>query len=295
MYCLRECDKKIYEEIRKMKLIAKELADRGIRYRNTTLLYGVSGTEKTEFAKYVAHRLRMPFFYISFASMIDSLMGNTAKNIHKVFEFCSSIPCVLMLDEVDCISMKRASGGSKGVDGELERTTIAIMQCLDRLPNGVTLIAATNRIDIVDDALLRRFSLRHEMFPMSEQELAETASRFLSSTGTAALVSDESVAALVKKCGTPGEMIPELTRMVGAALYDRDKDRLEKEEEEDASDVSGVWRVKYTWEISVQAETEDDAIAEARKRRTFGGLQKTEERYEAKRAEYLLCGDERKD
>ena len=99
---------------------------RHIPYKNTTLLYGESGTGKTELGRYIAYKLNLPFFYISFVSTIDSYMGSTAKNIHKIFEFCNSIPCVLMLDEVDSVAAKRSVAGSRGVDGEIERTTIAI-------------------------------------------------------------------------------------------------------------------------------------------------------------------------
>ena len=171
-YYPRENEMSVFKEIRTMKLTADLLSEKGIRYRNTTLLYGKSGTGKTELGRYVASELNLPFFYISFAHAIDSYMGSTAKNLSKIFEFCSSVPCVLMLDEVDCISIKRAADGSKGADGELERTTISLMQELDKLPSHVVLIATTNRPDLVDDALTRRFSIRPAVRSMRERGCA---------------------------------------------------------------------------------------------------------------------------
>ncbi|MBQ7431331.1 ATP-binding protein [Butyrivibrio sp.] len=125
-YYVRESEKSVIDDVIKMRLIADEMSKKRISYKNTTLLYGESGTGKTELGRYLAYKLNLPFFYISFVATIDSYMGSTAKNIHKVFDFCSSIPCVLMLDEIDCVAAKRSSSGSKGVDGEIERTTITL-------------------------------------------------------------------------------------------------------------------------------------------------------------------------
>ena len=85
-YYVRESESAIVDDIIKMKYVADETSLRDIPYKNTTLLYGESGTGKTELGKYIAYKLNLPFFYISFSSMIDSYMGGTAKNIHKVFE-----------------------------------------------------------------------------------------------------------------------------------------------------------------------------------------------------------------
>ena len=288
-YFLRERDGEVFESVRRMRLIADRLSEKGIPYRNTTLLYGKSGTGKTELGRYIAHKLNLPFFYISFSSMIDCLMGNTAKNIRKVFSFCSSIPCVLMLDEVDCISMRRSSDGSKGADGELERTTIAIMQELDRLPNHVTLLAATNRLDIVDEALLRRFSIRHEVTEMSSTELYELAVIFMESTDTCRYIKEEVLENIVtgSTSRTPGEMMPKLIRLIGDAMYEENREELEKKAEEDST-VSGLWRVRYTWENNFSAEAPEEAIAAAKKVRTYLARSASAvERYEANRVEYM--------
>lgn len=286
-YYPRENEMSVFKEIRTMKLTADLLSEKGIRYRNTTLLYGKSGTGKTELGRYVASELNLPFFYISFAHAIDSYMGSTAKNLSKIFEFCSSVPCVLMLDEVDCISIKRAADGSKGADGELERTTISLMQELDKLPSHVVLIATTNRPDLVDDALTRRFSIRRELFPMTKEELLGTAEKFLSATETEKYVSRDQLEALATKYSVPGRMIPELIKLIGAGLYEEHREQLDAAEAEKDEEKLDLWQVTYIWQKNIPADTEADAIAIAKKQRNAYMFRDSTERYTAKRAEYL--------
>ena len=286
-YYVRDSDIDVIENIRKMKLVAEELALKHIPYKNTTLLYGPSGTGKTELAKYIAYKLNLPFFYISFVSTIDSYMGSTAKNIHKVFEFCNSIPCVLMLDEIDCVAAKRSSGGSKGVDGEIERTTITLMQELDKLPNHVTLIAATNRLDMIDDALFRRFSIKHEVTNMSQTELSNLVYNYLKATETENYVNETFIKNLISRNDNPGKIMPEIIKEIGNGIYENKKDELLKKESEENSDKLDVWEVSYIWKDTISAETEEDAIAIARHNRNTYGHKAVSEEYVAKRADFI--------
>lgn len=286
-YYVRDAENRVAEDIYKMKLIADELSVKRIPYRNTALLYGESGTGKTELGRYIAYKLNLPFFYVSFVSMIDSYMGSTAKNIHKIFEFCNSIPCVLMLDEFDCVAAKRTSGGNRGVDGELERTTISIMQELDRLPNHVTLLAATNRLDMVDEAMMRRFSIHHEVRQMRHEELYELAMQYLKATETEKYVSSKEAELLASTCLNPGQLMPELIRLIGGRIYEEKKDEIAERKENEDDNKLDLFEVTYTWKQTVSAQIEEDAIAIARNKRTSYGINGSVEQYTAQRAEFI--------
>lgn len=158
-YYLTEREKKIFEQIEMANNTNKKLTEIGIRYLNSTLLYGESGTGKTTFGKYVAYKLGLPFAYLNFSQCISSYLGSTSKNIEKVFDYVTKQKCVLMLDEVDAIGIKR---GKEDL-GEMSRIVIGLMQSFDLLENDVIVIGATNRKDMIDEALIRRFSIIHEV------------------------------------------------------------------------------------------------------------------------------------
>lgn len=154
-YYLGNQQKNLFEQIKKGVSVITKMLEYGIPYTNSTLIYGIPGTGKTEFARYVAFKLGLPYAYLNFSCLIESYLGKTAQNLQRVFDYCKGQRCVLMLDEIDCIGLER--GNDTGADGELGRTTIAMMQALDGLVDGQIVIAATNRCDRLDKALLRRF------------------------------------------------------------------------------------------------------------------------------------------
>ncbi len=158
-YYLTEQEKQLFNQIESANNTNKKLTEMGIRYLNATLLYGESGTGKTTFGKYIAYKLGLPFAYLNFSQCISSYLGSTSKNIEKVFDYISKQKCVLMLDEIDAIGIKR---GTEDV-GEMARIVIGLMQSFDLLENDVIVIGATNRKDMIDKALIRRFSMIHEV------------------------------------------------------------------------------------------------------------------------------------
>lgn len=178
-YYLSDREKAVFENIVRMKKVNEKLMEMGISYLNSTLLYGESGTGKTTFGRYVAYKTGVPFCYLNFSSLVDSHMGNTSKNISKAFNYVINNPCVFMLDEIDCISIRRSDSSDGGADGEMGRVTITLMQEFDKLTNDIIVLGATNRIDRIDEALLRRFTVKHEVQPLKGIERINMAEKFL--------------------------------------------------------------------------------------------------------------------
>ena len=183
-YYLSDRESKVFKNIIRMKKVNEKLTEMGIPYINSTLLYGESGTGKTTFGRYLAYKTGLPFCYLNFSNLIGSYMGSTSRNISKAFNYVISTPCVFMLDEVDCISIKRSdASGSGGTGGEMARITITLMQEFDKLPNDIIVVGATNRIDRIDEALLRRFSLKHEVKVFDRKEKMSMVSKYLDDIG----------------------------------------------------------------------------------------------------------------
>jgi SpoVK/Ycf46/Vps4 family AAA+-type ATPase len=130
------------------------LISRGIEVNNNLLLYGPPGTGKTSVAKYISFQLDLPLVIVKLDSLISSMLGSTAKNIRKVFDYASRKPCVLLLDEFDVIAKIR---DDKHETGELKRVVNSLIQNIDEFSNSSILIAATNHHQLLDKAIWRRF------------------------------------------------------------------------------------------------------------------------------------------
>lgn len=187
-YYLGKEQKKTYEQIVEGVNSTLKMLEYGIPYTNSTLIFGEPGTGKTEFAKYVAFKLGLPYAYLNFSYLIDSYMGKTAQNLNRIFDYCKGQKCVLMLDEIDCIGIER--GHDTGADGELGRTTIALMQSLDGLVDGQIVIGATNRCDRLDKALLRRFQRQVEFKPFDKEERQAMIEAYMNSVDSSFLTDD---------------------------------------------------------------------------------------------------------
>lgn len=216
-YYLSNREKEVFESIIRMKRVNEKLMELGIPYINSTLLYGESGTGKTTFGRYVAYKTGLPFCYLNFSNLIDSYMGSTSRNISKAFNYAISTPCVFMLDEVDCISIKRSdTNGSDGVGGEMARITITLMQEFDKLPNDIIVIGATNRIDRIDEALLRRFSLKHEVKVLDRNEKMFMVKKFLDDVGMDFPYSK--ISEIVDKNKNQSMLLNDLIRMISEKI-----------------------------------------------------------------------------
>lgn len=177
-YFLSVREKELFKHILTMSKANEELTRLKINYLNSVLLYGPSGTGKTMFGRYVAYKMNLPFLYINFSHLVDSLMGKTAQNLNLVFNFVRQNKCVFMLDEIDTISTRREKAGG-GAEAEISRTTVTLMQELDKLSNEHIIIAATNRMDMIDEALLRRLTKKHEVKILTPEEKMQMVKQYL--------------------------------------------------------------------------------------------------------------------
>ncbi|OKZ66363.1 MAG: hypothetical protein BHV88_16425 [Clostridiales bacterium 41_12_two_minus] len=168
-YYLTQDERKLFELIKNMNDVSLQLMEKQIPYLNATLLYGESGVGKTAFSRYVAYKLGMPYLYVNFSRMLDSYFGGTAKNLTNLFDFINQQQCVVMLDEIDSLAVKREYGGG-GASAEVSRSTTCLLQLLDAVTNDHVIIAATNLMDDVDNAVKRRFTEKHELHRLSAED-----------------------------------------------------------------------------------------------------------------------------
>ncbi len=147
----------------------KDLRGYGLTTPSTLLLYGPPGGGKTSIAKQIALETGLPLVIARFDAIVSSLLGNTAKNIRKIFDFADKKPCILFLDEFDAIAKAR---DNEFEHGELKRVINSLLQSIDQYSN--VLIAATNHSEILDNAVWRRFSTIIEVTkPTSKEFIGE--------------------------------------------------------------------------------------------------------------------------
>lgn len=177
-FLLREPDQKVAAEVMDAYKVSAILQEKGITYKASLILHGKSGVGKTMLARYIAHKLELPFLYVRISNIIDAYLGKTSQNIANIFSFLAGHPCVMCFDEIDTLGMAR---GQKNDVGEMNRIVMTLMQEIDRAPNNIVLIGTTNRFDRLDEALVRRFELNYEMQPLEVSEANELAQRFFAS------------------------------------------------------------------------------------------------------------------
>lgn len=175
-YFWRDKENEIVNKIVSMYRVAYMLKEKGIKYIPAMILWGESGCGKTELAKYIAYKVNLPYVYVRFSALIDSHLGQTQKNIASVFDYVKKEHCVVCFDEIDAVGMAR---GQKDDVGEMARIVISFMQELDKLPNSVIVIGTTNRFDMLDKALVRRFPMNYKIEKLNQTDAETMARKFL--------------------------------------------------------------------------------------------------------------------
>lgn len=129
----------------------------GAKIPKGVLLSGPPGTGKTLLAKAIAGEAKVPFFSCSASEFVELFVGIGASRIRDLFRRAKAkTPCIIFIDEIDAVGRQRGSGVGGGND-EREQTLNQLLTEMDGFEtnNGVIVIAATNRVDILDSALLR--------------------------------------------------------------------------------------------------------------------------------------------
>ena len=129
----------------------------GAKIPRGALLAGKPGTGKTLLARAIAGESNVPFIQCSAANFVEMFVGVGAKRVRDLFEVArENQPCIVFIDEIDAVGKQRSAGGMPSND-EREQTINQLLTEMDGFDNetGIVVIAATNRIDILDDALLR--------------------------------------------------------------------------------------------------------------------------------------------
>ena len=150
-------EKEELEEIVEFLKHPKDFQSLGAKIPKGVILIGPPGTGKTLFAKAVAGEANVPFFSISGSDFVEMYVGVGAKRVRELFEQAKkNMPCIVFIDEIDAVGRQRGAGMGGGND-EREQTLNQLLVEMDGFDTNmqIVIIAATNRSDVLDPALMR--------------------------------------------------------------------------------------------------------------------------------------------
>jgi cell division protease FtsH len=231
----------------------------GGRIPKGVLMVGPPGTGKTLLAKAVAGEAGVPFFAISGSDFVEMFVGVGASRVRDLFEQGQkNAPCIIFIDEIDAVGRHRGAGMGGGHD-EREQTLNQLLVEMDgfEVNSGVILIAATNRPDVLDPALLRpgRFDRRvHVGLPDLNGRLA------ILEVHTQKILMSETVELKSIAQGTPGFSGADLANLVNESALTaakKDKEAVEMDDFEEAKD-----------KVSMGAQRKSMLITEGQRKRT---------------------------
>jgi 26S proteasome regulatory subunit T6 len=154
-------DKQIMEikEVIELPIKHPELFESlGVAQPKGVLLYGPPGTGKTLLARAVAHHTDCTFIRVSGSELVQKYIGEGSRMVRELFIMArEKSPAIIFMDEIDSIGTSRTDGGSGGGDSEVQRTMLELLAQLDgfEATQNIKVVMATNRVDILDPALLR--------------------------------------------------------------------------------------------------------------------------------------------
>jgi len=252
------------EEIVEFLKNPKKFTKLGGKIPKGVLLVGPPGTGKTLLAKAIAGEAGVPFFTISGSDFVEMFVGVGASRVRDLFiQGKKSAPCIIFIDEIDAVGRHRGAGLGGGHD-EREQTLNQLLVEMDGFESneGVILIAATNRPDVLDPALLRpgRFD-RQVVVPRPDVKGREK----ILAVHTANIPLEDDIDLAVIARGTPGFSGADLANLVneGALLAARrDREKVSMIELDEAKDkvLMGVERKSM---IITEEEKESTAYHEA--------------------------------
>jgi len=242
----------------------QKFAKMGAKIPKGVLLVGMPGTGKTLIAKATAGEANVPFFHMSGSDFVEMFVGVGASRVRDLFEQGrKNAPCILFIDELDAVGRTRGAGYGGGHD-EREQTLNQMLVEMDGFDtkDGVIILAATNRPDVLDPALLRpgRFD-RQVVVAMPDVQEREAILRI----HMGAIPVDPNVDVLRLAKATPGTSGADLANMVNeAALFAirKNKTTVEMEDFEDARDkvLMGVARKSL---VIAEEEKKSTAVHES--------------------------------
>ena len=150
-------EKEELEEIVDFLREPQKYTDLGARIPKGVILVGPPGTGKTLLAKAIAGEAKVPFFSISGSDFVEMFVGVGASRVRDLFEEAKkNAPCIVFIDEIDAVARRRGTGMGGGHD-EREQTLNQLLVEMDGfgLNEGIIVMAATNRVDILDPAIMR--------------------------------------------------------------------------------------------------------------------------------------------
>ena len=197
----QEAAKAAILETVQLPLQQPHLFSAGLRQRSGVLLYGPPGTGKTLLAKAVATECRLAFLSVKGPELVSSYVGESERQVRQVFERArNAAPCVIFFDEIDALAPNRGAASDSG--GVMDRVVSQLLAELDGVQRAgqVFSLAATNRPDLLDPALLRPGRFDKLVYIGVAEDRAQQLQILRALTRKFTLAGDVSLPAIAERC-----------------------------------------------------------------------------------------------